>query len=201
MASGFTCHCRWGQARQANMYICGALTDVDSPLAFRARSSSWLKRQRVLGDDLLRLLSPAALVRATLADKSFRARRHTPSVFLSVAFASGLVPPRWRLGLRLVGAPPAPQPRRREEARRCRPRTPPTPAPSPSSHSRAAAHHELRLPPPRAAKGKKRAAAAGFEGTGSPPPPTARASSAAGHPSTCTRERERARARGWEKLG
>uniref|UniRef100_A0A0E0GS29 Uncharacterized protein n=1 Tax=Oryza nivara TaxID=4536 RepID=A0A0E0GS29_ORYNI len=51
---------------------------------------------------------PAALVRATLADRSFRARRpfrarhHTTPVFLSTASASGLVPHRRRLGLRLV---------------------------------------------------------------------------------------------------
>uniref|UniRef100_A0A0E0DQ63 Uncharacterized protein n=1 Tax=Oryza meridionalis TaxID=40149 RepID=A0A0E0DQ63_9ORYZ len=62
----------------------------------------------VLGDDLLLLPSPAALLHATLADRSFRARRpfrtrhHTPPVFLSAASASGLVPHRRRLGLRLV---------------------------------------------------------------------------------------------------
>uniref|UniRef100_A0A0E0CFD8 Uncharacterized protein n=1 Tax=Oryza meridionalis TaxID=40149 RepID=A0A0E0CFD8_9ORYZ len=63
----------------------------------------------VLCDDLLRLPSPAALVRATLADRSFRARHHTPPIFLSAAFASGLVPHRQRLGLRLV---PSKAPRR-----------------------------------------------------------------------------------------
>nr|BAD09042.1 hypothetical protein [Oryza sativa Japonica Group]BAD33112.1 hypothetical protein [Oryza sativa Japonica Group] len=105
--------------------------------------------------------------------RSFRARHHTPPVFLSAASASGLVPPWRRLGLRLVGAPPAPQPRRCEEARRRRPRTPLAPRAVAILHPRVAAHHELRLPPPRAAKGKKRAAIAGFGGIGSPPSPAA----------------------------
>lgn len=106
MASGFMCHCRWGQARNPSMYICGALTDVDrapsSPPPPVQQAMAWLLQIEVeVGFDthwqqipLLLLPSPAVLLFTTVAYSLF--------LFFSFFFQVGWKGNRYNFYLRQI---------------------------------------------------------------------------------------------------